>query len=138
MSASAMVPPLAALVFVTFLLALNLLHARSRAVSAGTMRMSHFKALQGGPVPEPVAVAERAFQNALEVPPLFYVAGVAAMALNAVDGTLVALAWVFVALRVAQAGIHLTYNNVMHRFYTYMAGWLILLAVWAKLVLVSL
>lgn len=138
MQASAMVQPLAALVLFTFLLALNLLRARSGAIASGALRMSRFKALQGEPVPEPVAVAERAFQNALEVPPLFYAAGAVAMALDLVDGTLVALAWGFVLLRVVQSGIHLSYNNVMHRFYAYMAGWLVLLAMWAKLALASL
>lgn len=136
MSQSAIILPMAAMVLLTFALALNTLRRRSAAVKAGQIRFSRFRAMQGGgDIPEPVAVAERAFHNALEVPPLFYAGCIAALALGAVTPALLALAWAFVAARLVQAGIHLTYNNVMHRLYAFMAGWLALLALWGLLAL---
>ncbi len=135
MPQSVIILPMAAMVLVTFALALNLLRLRSAAVRAGQIRFNRFRAMQGGEVPEHVAVAERAFHNALEVPPLFYAACIAALALGAVDPVAMALAWTFVAARIVQALIHLTYNNIMHRLFAYMAGWLVLLAFWAWLAL---
>ena len=43
------------------------------------------------------------------------------------------LAWIFVALRVLHSAIHCSYNKVMHRFYAYVAGGMVLFALWAWL-----
>lgn len=73
------------------------------------------------------------FRNLFELPVLFYLALVVAALLGlASDGFLV-LAWTFVALRVLHSAIHCTYNRVMHRFMAYLAGSLVLWAMWAWL-----
>ena len=73
------------------------------------------------------------FRNLFELPVLFYLALVVA-ALTARSGVVVlALAWIFVALRVLHSVIHCTYNKVMHRFKAYLAGGVALWALWAVL-----
>ncbi|NIR28661.1 MAG: hypothetical protein GWN84_04945 [Gammaproteobacteria bacterium] len=46
-----------------------------------------------------------------------------------------ALAWAFVAARAAHSAIHCVYNWVVHRFAAYMAGTLVLWALWIWLAL---
>ena len=73
------------------------------------------------------------FRNLFELPVLFYLAlVVAAIAGLATDATL-ALAWLFVLLRVVHSAIHCTYNKVMHRFQAYLAGGVVLWVLWAWL-----
>ncbi len=49
------------------------------------------------------------------------------------DPLLAALAWTFVGLRVLHAAVHLTYNAVMHRFFFYALGAVVLLMMWVRL-----
>jgi hypothetical protein len=73
------------------------------------------------------------FRNLFELPVLFYLALVVAALTAQAGTTTLALAWSFVALRVVHSAIHCTYNKVMHRFYAYVAGGLVLWALWAVL-----
>ncbi|MCK9538471.1 MAPEG family protein [Dokdonella sp.] len=73
------------------------------------------------------------FRNLFELPVLFYAALGFACVIGAVDGPLLALAWLFVALRVVHSLIHCSYNRVMHRFMVYTAGGFVLWALWARL-----
>lgn len=73
------------------------------------------------------------FRNLFELPVLFYVALVAAAMTGQVTVTTLALAWLFVLLRVAHSAIQCTYNKVMHRFYAYLAGGMVLWALWAAI-----
>lgn len=71
------------------------------------------------------------FRNLFELPVLFY----AAMGLIIVSRTestlLLALAWLFVALRFLHSYIHCTYNRVKDRFSVYLFSGLALWAMWA-------
>ena len=73
------------------------------------------------------------FRNLFELPVLFYAALGILFALGAVDRTGLVLAWLFVVLRVLHSVIHCGYNRVMHRFYAYLAGALVLWALWGWL-----
>ena len=42
----------------------------------------------------------------------------------------IALAWVYVGLRVVHSAIHLTYNNVMHRLIAFALSNAVLIALW--------
>jgi hypothetical protein len=73
------------------------------------------------------------FRNLFELPVLFYLAlGVAAQTAQVMTLTL-ALAWTFVALRIAHSAIQCTYNKVIHRFYVYFSGGVALWVLWAVL-----
>jgi hypothetical protein len=73
------------------------------------------------------------FRNLFELPVLFYLAIVVAAQAGLATTTVLALAWLFVALRVAHSSIQCTYNKVMHRFYAYCAGGFALWILWAVL-----
>ena len=73
------------------------------------------------------------FRNLFELPVLFYLAVVVA-AQTAQAGVLtLTLAWSFVVLRVVHSAIHCSYNKVIHRFYVYVAGGMVLWALWIAL-----
>ena len=73
------------------------------------------------------------FRNLFELPVLFYVALLVAAVTGQVTAVSLALAWIFVALRIAHSAIQCSYNKVMHRFYAYVAGGIVLFALWAWL-----
>ncbi len=73
------------------------------------------------------------FRNLFELPVLFYAACLTAQITGYVGSLVVALAWLFVALRVAHSAIHCSYNNVNHRFAAFLLGALVLLALWCVL-----
>ena len=73
------------------------------------------------------------FRNLFELPVLFHLALVVAALTGQVNPATVGLAWAFVALRMVHSAIHCTYNKVMHRFYAYLAGGLVLWALWGVL-----
>ena len=75
------------------------------------------------------------FRNLFELPVLFYLALAVAAHARQADAVVLALAWLFVGLRVAHSLIQCTYNKVMHRFYAYFAGALVLWALWVVLTL---
>ena len=74
------------------------------------------------------------FRNLFELPVLFYLAIAIMLHLALVSLPLLVLSWSFVALRIAHSAIHCSYNRVMHRFSVYIAGALVLWALWAVLV----
>ena len=73
------------------------------------------------------------FRNLFELPVLFYLALVVAAQTGQVGALTLSLAWAFVALRVAHSAIHCGYNKVIHRFYTYLAGGIVLWILWGVL-----
>ena len=77
----------------------------------------------------------RHVQNHFEVPPLFHLGVLATFAAGEVTPLAVGVAWFFVASRCVHSVIHLTYNNVTHRFLVYGAGLLALLFLWLRLLM---
>ncbi|MDR0181639.1 MAPEG family protein [Lysobacter arvi] len=75
------------------------------------------------------------FRNLFELPVLFYLALVIAALTQQVNSATIGLAWAFVLLRIAHSAIHCTYNKVMHRFYAYVAGGMVLWLLWAAITL---
>jgi hypothetical protein len=73
------------------------------------------------------------FRNLFELPVLFYLALIVAVQTAQVSVLTLSLAWAFVALRVLHSAIHCAYNKVIHRFYVYFFGGVVLWALWAVL-----
>ena len=73
------------------------------------------------------------YRNLFEAPVLFYTAMLAAVVIHAANPWLLALAWMYVALRCLHSFIHCTYNRVMHRFAAFGASMLVLAAIWGVL-----
>ena len=76
-----------------------------------------------------VAAADN-FRNLFEVPVLFFAVCLALAVAGGVDAAQLALAWVYVALRVVHSLVHVTYNRVTHRFLAHALSTLCVLAMW--------
>ena len=70
-------------------------------------------------------------RNLFEVPVLFFAVCLALAITDSVSTVQIALAWLYVGLRVLHSLIHVTYNRVMHRFAVYVASTLVVFAMWA-------
>ena len=125
--------PAFALVALTFVVWLRMYHVRIREMHR--LRID----------PQSVATSAQAsgrfvdtrasdnLRNLFELPVLFYAGVLVAHATGATSATLLVLAWSFVALRIAHSLVHCGYNRVMHRFCAYVAGGIVLWAMWGVL-----
>ena len=71
------------------------------------------------------------FSHLFEVPVLFYLLCAVAIGSGHVPAWLPALAWLFVLTRVVHSAIQCSYNRVMHRFAAFLAGFFLLMVMWA-------
>ena len=78
------------------------------------------------------------YRNLFEMPVLFYAICILLLVLNKADGTNTTPAWLFVALRYAHSAIHITYNNVNHRFLAFGASCVVVWVMWGRLALQAL
>lgn len=103
--------------------------ARRKALLAGRARMKEV-VIDSRAFPDDVRKLGNNYDNQFQLP-LFWYAGVAfTLILNAADGVLVALAWVFLALRVGHSFVHVGRNQLVRRFYVFTAGAVVLTAYW--------
>jgi hypothetical protein len=130
--------PAAALVALTFVIALLLVRARFKAAYRGQVNPGDFRYGESPRVPPEARLPSRNLVNLLEMPVLFYVACVILYVIGAVDKAGLALAWAYVACRALHSLIHLTYNNVFHRLAAFAASAVVLLIIWIRLVLAVL
>lgn len=79
------------------------------------------------------ACASDNYSNLFELPVLFYTAILLTLILMVQDSILVLLAWTYVAARYLHSFIHVTYNQVMHRFWVFIFSSFVLLAFWVRL-----
>jgi hypothetical protein len=98
-------------------------------------------ALAGGTKPGDIALGQpnwpvratqfgNCFANQFELPILFYVLIAFALPLRHADLFIVLMSWVFVVTRFAHAGIFVTSNELRHRANAWLAGAVVLLAMW--------
>ena len=73
------------------------------------------------------------FSNLFELPILFYTAILLTLILMVQDSILVILAWAFVISRYLHSFVHVSYNQVMHRFSVFVFSSFVLLAYWVRL-----
>lgn len=109
--------------------------AAARLALSKSFDMDFYRVHQGGVEPAAAAVTVRHYGNLFELPVLFYAACLTAYVLDVVDAWTLGLAWVFVAARLVQSVVHLTYNNPMHRGGAFILSIFILLALWVLLAL---
>jgi hypothetical protein len=124
--------PVLVVVALTFLAFLRVAVARARAAKEEDRDPAYYRAFIGSPEPEYAIVAVRHYGNLFEVPVLFYVGCVMLFVLNGVTIWGLIFAWGYVAARLLQSFVHLTYNNPTHRGLSFVAGWLFVAALWAE------
>lgn len=103
---------------------------RNVAVARGQAQVGYYKGYSGEVPPEWIERPARTFANLLEVPVLFYLASVLMLQTGTWDGTQVALAWLFVAMRVLHAAVYIGINFVPLRLVTYLMGCITLVVIW--------
>jgi len=111
---------------------------RVHAVRRRRVHIRFFRAFRGDELPEDLHIVNRHVHNHFELPPLFHVVVVATYAAGAVTPLAIALGWAFFATRCVHTLIHLTYNDVNHRFLAYGAGVTIVAALWIHLLVAVL
>jgi hypothetical protein len=122
--------PVFALVFWTFMVLSCVGYARIRASIKGLVKADDFRLGESAGVPEHVRLPNRNYMNLLELPQLFYVGCLLIYATNIASQSLLVLAWLYVACRIAHSIVHLTYNNPVHRLYVFAASNITLLVLW--------
>jgi hypothetical protein len=128
--------PVVALVLWTFVVLLLVPKARFKAARARQVRVADFALGESENVPLQTRLPNRNYMNLLELPVLFYVACLVVYVIGKVDAWSLALAWMFVALRIGHSIIHLTYNHVIHRMRVFALSVLALLALWIRILVV--
>jgi len=129
MSIQMILAPLFVQVALTFALMLGMMLRRSSSLLRGETRIEDI-AMREPNWPRRAAVFGNSFSNQFELPVLFYVLTILVIITRQADLLFVLLAWVFVVLRVLQALVHVTSNDVRQRGALYGAGAIVLLAMW--------
>jgi hypothetical protein len=131
MQPEAIFEPMGALALLTGVVLTLIPFRRFGSGFKGETTYDDFRVGESSSVPDHVRLPNRNFVNLLEAPVLFYVICLMFFVAHRVTPTTVALAWSYVALRVAHSVVHLTYNDVFHRFLAYLASNVALIALWA-------
>jgi hypothetical protein len=132
MSTPAVLAPVFAQVALTFVLLFWMGSARFAAVRAGEVQVEDI-ALGERAWPDRVTRIANAFHNQFETPVLFYALVAFALLTAKADLSFVVLSWLFVLSRLAHAYVYATSNPVMLRFRIFLAGTLVLMAMWIVL-----
>ena len=129
MTIQAVLLPLFVLVLLTFVLGFWAAYLRVQAVRSREVRPRDI-ALREPNWPPRVLKIVYAFQNQLELPLLFYVLTILAWITKQADLLFVVMGWIFVVLRVLQAAVHVSSNNLGQRAMLFLAGALVLAVMW--------
>lgn len=132
MNSTYLVYPMGAMVCLTAVVLTLLFFTRLRAVRSGETNQLYYKTYEGTESRASRQLS-RHFTNLFEAPVLFYVACIAAMIIGSAGSIFLALAWTYVAARLAHAIIHIGKNKIIRRIVAYMFSWLVLLSMWATL-----
>lgn len=133
MSVQMILLPMFVQVALTFALGIHLAVKRQQAFARGTRWQDI--ALREPNWPKDAMRASHAFSNQFEIPVLFYVLTILALITRQADLLFVVMAWIFVTMRVLQAGVFLTTNHVPTRGAFFGIGVIVLIIMWAIYIL---
>ena len=103
---------------------------RVRSVRRHEVRPNDFKYGESAAVPPGVSIPNRNYMNLLELPMLFYAVCLVLYVTAGGSSVPVAVAWVYVGLRIVHSLIHLTYNQVIHRLSVFALSNAALVSLW--------
>ena len=121
--------PLFVEVLLTFGVMFGMMFFRTSSLQRGETRLRDI-ALREPNWPVRATQFGYAFANQFELPVLFYVLTILEIVTRHADLLFVLLAWIFVVMRVLQAWVHVTRNNVRVRGAFYGVGAIILVIMW--------
>lgn len=116
-------------VALTFVLMFMMMRARMSVLRDGSVHPKDVALGQPG-WPEHATKCANAFRNQFELPVLFYVLCILAIITRQADNLFVILAFIFVAARIVQACIFISYNRLIHRGGAYLVGAIVLVIMW--------
>ncbi len=123
--------PCFALFVLTGTVLVKMFLTRVRSIKSGEIDPRYFKTYAGNvELPKHAVYLSRNLTNLFEAPTLFYVLSLFILFTQALDATLLTLAWLYVASRTFHTFIHITKNKIMPRLIIYAIGWIILLIMW--------
>ena len=129
-----MIYPMFVMILLTFGYAIFTAYGRVTAAKSGEVNYRYFKTMSGYETTERIQIATRHFNNLLETPPLFYIAGALIITMGLESTFSIIVAWVYVLLRLAHTYIHNSYNNPLHRMIAYACSLICILILWLILV----
>ncbi len=132
-----MLYPMFAMIVLTSIVGVMVLSVRVKSVKAGQVRLRSLKLMENEGWPELVQKTTNNFSNQFEIPMLFYVAGVAYLALGIDSFVGLVAAWSFVVFRVIHAYIHITYNHILHRLTAFWLAFMAVLVMWINLLVIA-
>jgi len=129
MSIQSVLLPLFVEVLLTFGVMLGMMYFRTSTLQRGETRLEEI-ALREPNWPARATQFANSFANQFELPVLFYVLTILEIVTHNADLPFVVLAWAFVAMRILQAVVHVTSNNVRLRGAYYGVGAFVLFVMW--------
>ncbi|MGB2420257.1 MAG: MAPEG family protein [Porticoccaceae bacterium] len=122
--------PVFSLVILTFIMLAATGITRLISVRRRQVHPRYYVLMSGDTPPDYVQKVGRNMANLLEVPVLFYLLAVLVVVFEINNQLLVDLAWLYVALRLVHSIIHISYNNVPHRFVVFVLSVVTLMIMW--------
>lgn len=135
MQQTAILFPVIALATWTFAVLLFMAFRRCKALFKQQVTPADFRLGESASVPAELCLINRNLMNLLELPVLFYVVALSLLVTRQVDGIVLGLAWIYVALRVLHSLVHMGYNHVLHRLVVFAMGNFVLGGLWLCLLL---
>jgi hypothetical protein len=129
MSIQMVLLPVFVLVGLTFGLLLWMVGMRRQALVGGETKIRDIALGQPNWPPQATQIGN-CYSNQFELPLLFYLLIALALPLHHADLIIVLMSWAFVLARVVHAGIFVTSNDLGQRSLAWLAGVLVLLAMW--------
>ena len=129
MSVQMVLLPLFVLVGLTLALLLGMAGTRRQALVSGETKIRDI-ALGEQNWPTRATQIGNCYRNQFELPLLFYLLIAVALPLRHADFFIVLMSWVFVVTRLVHAGIFVTSNDLGLRSSVWLAGVLVLFAMW--------
>lgn len=127
--------PTFALAALTFFCVFRLGYLRFSAVRRGEIDHRFFRSYRDYEEPENLRILSRHVVNLHEAPVLFYAISLIAYVTETLSTLILALAWIYVALRYAHSYVHLTSNIVLYRFRLFAASHVLLAVLWLAVLL---
>jgi hypothetical protein len=121
--------PVFAQVILTFVVAYMLAFHRVSLIRSGALRGKKI-ALREPNWPDHVNQISNNYLSQFELPVLFYVLMILLLITRKADYVMVMLAWIFVALRIVHAYVHLTSNRLSARGPVFILGAIVLTIMW--------
>ena len=125
--------PCFAMLLLSSIVLIKMFRQRVAAVKAGEIEIDYFKTYNFGNPTNKMLQADRNFTNLFEMPTLFYMLCIFAMASFKVTHFFLAAAWFYVLCRYLHSIVHITSNKIVPRMVLFTLSWLLLLIMGFKL-----